>query len=886
MSRAAEVERFFLEALDRPAPERQAFLDDVCADAEVRAEVGSLLAAHDAAGEFLETADATRAAALLDSEEEPPDARFGPYRLMQEIGRGGMGVVYRAERADGQFEQQVALKVLKRGMDSDEILRRFLVERQILARLQHAHIARLLDGGVGQNGQPYYVMEYVEGRPLSDHCNERRLSIEARLELFVHVCEAVQYAHQQLVVHRDLKPSNILVTAGGEVKLLDFGIAKLLDPAAGVTRTEARLSLATPEYGAPEQMRGEPVTTAADIYALGVVLYELLAGRRPYRFAERTPEQILEVVSTVEPVRPSTAAPARLRRRLRGDLDTIVLKALRKEPERRYGSAEALLEDVRRHLAGLPVRARPDTLAYRTAKFARRHAIALGAVGLVIASLAIGLGIAVRQTRLARREATRAAEVQKLVTEIFEVTDPEEARGESVTARELLDRAAERVDQGLDTQPDMRAEMKHVIGTLFFKLGLYERALTQHEAALEARRELFGSTAAEVAESLEGLGEVCISTGDYERAERAYREALAMRRELEGESSEAVAGVLDSLGLVLAEQGKYAEAEQLQRRALAIHRAAAAGGESREVATALSNLGLTLRWAGDFDAAEPLHREALEMKRRVFGADHPEVGWAMEHLGVWLGQRGDYAAAEPLLVGALEILERVHGESHPEVALVTNNLAKMYLVSGDPRTAEPLFRRALATNIAIYGEENRRVAVNLTNLGEVMAALARYDEAARLHERVLAMRRKLLGDRHWEVAMSLHFLGHAELMLGRLDAAGTHYREALDIGREAWTGGHPFLAQILSGYGELHVARAAYAEAEPLLREALAIREKVLVEGDWQRAETRVLLGECLVGLGRVAEARPLLRDGHRALRQARGAPAYLLARSSAAAAT
>jgi serine/threonine-protein kinase len=375
------VERILDLALELAPEERAALLDGACAgDPELRAEVEAILAGADAPV-FFESPAIAFADPLLESEPEALDgAVVGPYRLIRELGHGGMGIVYLAERADGQFEQRVALKLIRRGMDSDEILRRFIAERQVLARLSHAHIARLLDGGVTAEGQPWFAMEYVAGLPLDRSCEERGLDITERLALFGKVCEAVQYAHRNLVVHRDLKPSNILVTAAGDIKLLDFGIAKALstDPAdETVTRAEQRLM--TPEYAAPEQLRGELVTTATDVYALGAILYLLLTGRSAHQLAGRTPTERERVICEVEPELPSLAVRGtprdRLRRRLAGDLDTIVLKALRKEPSRRYASVDAMIEDLDRHRTGLPVRARPDSVTYRARKCPRAPSI-------------------------------------------------------------------------------------------------------------------------------------------------------------------------------------------------------------------------------------------------------------------------------------------------------------------------------------------------------------------------------------------------------------------------------------------------------------------------------------------------------------------------------
>ncbi|MFQ5572464.1 MAG: serine/threonine protein kinase, partial [Rhodothermales bacterium] len=462
------IDDLFAAALDHPPEERTAFIDRACTgNPALRDELESLLRAYHASEHYLEAIDADRARALIESVGELvcEEQRIGPYQVVRELGRGGMGAVFLAERADGQFEQQVALKLIKRGMDSDAILRRFLRERQILAHLRHENIARLLDGGVSDEDRPYFAMEYIDGLPLPDYCDTHRLDVEARLRLFQDVCRAVQYAHRSLIVHRDLKPSNMLVTEDGTVKLLDFGIAKLLDPEAqsGATAlTEAGLRAMTPEYAAPEQVRGEPVTTATDVYTLGVVLYELLTGHRPYQFERREPKAIARVINDVEPELPSTAVrretdiqhtdgttetvtplsvsrarstqPDRLRRRLSGDLDTVVLKALRKEPERRYASAEAFVEDIRRHLAGLPVLAQKDTLAYRASKFVRRHTVGVvfaTALGLLTLGSAVVMALQQAETM---REAAKAEEVKSFVMSLFEMSDPDASKGETITA--------------------------------------------------------------------------------------------------------------------------------------------------------------------------------------------------------------------------------------------------------------------------------------------------------------------------------------------------------------------------------------------------------------------------------------------------------------------
>ena len=549
--RAKEI---FHEALERDPEERRVFLAEACAgDGSLRSQVESLLASDAERLPWLDAPVFEAAAEMLTSDpgEGLARQRIGPYELIREIGRGGMGAVYLAKRADDEFQQQVAVKLLKRGMDSDDILRRFRQERQILASLDHPHIARLLDGGVTADGAPYFIMEHIEGVPLAAYCDQHRLGVPDRLGLFRAVCSAVHYAHGHLVVHCDLKPGNILVTVGGVPKLLDFGVAKLLgsEHVPRLTATTAPgLNLMTPEYASPEQVRGERVTTASDVYSLGVVLYELLTGQPPYRFESRTPREIERIICEDEPVSPSTAVreqartgrrtvgrPAgdaragtlrELRRDLAGDLDNIVLMAMHKDPGRRYGSVEQLSEDLRRHLESLPVIARKDTWRYRAGKFIRRHRVATSAAALVALSLMAGIVATTWQAREARaqREKARvqqvaAEQVADFLARLLREADPFGAKGETVTVRHLLDEGAKQIDRGLRDQPEVRARMMDTIGVAYVNLGLYGEALPLLEGALEIRRRLLAEEAPEVAESLNNLGWLLRKKGDVKAAE-------------------------------------------------------------------------------------------------------------------------------------------------------------------------------------------------------------------------------------------------------------------------------------------------------------------------------------------------------------------------------
>ena len=515
-----------------------------------------------------------------------------------------MGTVYLAARADEHFHKRVALKIIRSGAHSADVVRHFKRERQILAGLDHPNIAKLLDGGTTDDGLPYLVMEYIEGEPLLDYCDSRSLPISDRLKLFQSICAAVQYAHRNLVVHRDIKPANILVAEDGSPRLLDFGIAKLLNPEVSGESPTATAIAMTPAYASPEQARGERVTTATDVYSLGVVLYEVLTGHHPYRFASRQPLDVLRAVVEQEPENPSTAvvrtdestvlegaqpirltpdsvartregSPEKLKRRLRGDLDNILMLALRKEPYRRYASVEAFSDDVRRYLEGLPVGARKPTVGYRAGKFLRRHAVGVAAaLGVAVLLLGFALAVTVQSARVARerdlaekerataqRERETAQRVSAFLVDLFKVSDPSEARGNTVTAREVLDKGAAKIAAELKDQPEVQAALMDTMGAVYRNLGLYDKAIPLLQQALETRKALLGNEHLEVAKSLTSLGTVALEKGDYAAAEDLYREALGMRRRLLGNDHLDVAAGANNLANALRSKGDVAGAE-------------------------------------------------------------------------------------------------------------------------------------------------------------------------------------------------------------------------------------------------------------------------------------------------------------------------------------
>ncbi|HEX2444256.1 MAG TPA: serine/threonine-protein kinase [Vicinamibacterales bacterium] len=850
---------------------------------KLRADLEALVAADAHTESFLDTPAADYAAGLVraastgevEETENKTGDRIGPYRIISEIGRGGMGRVLLANRDDGQFDQQVALKIVGGGFPGGgEIMRRFLRERQILARLQHPNIARLLDGGMTPDGRPYFAMEYVDGEPITKYCDTRGLDVDARLDLFIEVCEAVQYAHQNLVVHRDLKPSNTLVTASGQVKLLDFGIAKVLheddDAAADATLTRLGSGPMTPEYAAPEQVRGEPVTTATDVYALGALVYHLLTGHGPHQLTKLTAAEVERAITARDVERPSVAVGRNRksgteprRRQLKGDLDTIVMQALQKDPTRRYATAGALVDDLRRYRDRRPIAARRDSARYRAGKFIRRHAIGVAATTLIVLSLVGGLIGTAWQARVASREAAKATEVSRFLASLFAVADPARANASQITARELLDRGAARIETDLAGQPDLQAEMMLLVGRLYRELSVYDRAEPLLQRSLEIRQSLREDEKAAAAKS--ELARLALEAGKPADAERLHRETLALRRERLGAGHPDVGKTLRGLALALDFQGKYVEAEALQREALTLHQKEF-GTDHEEIASDLEGLATILQHRGQLEPAVTTARQVLTMREKLLGPDHLETATAKNNLALMLHQKWELAEAERLYRQVLEFDLRRLGELHSNTATVTNNLAFVLRDRGQYVEAENLFRKALDLDRRLFGAEHYYVATVLGNLAAVLTLEEKYDEAERHFREALAMVRRIYGDNHWQIG-SLQGGLAGVLMAKRDPGAEALYRTALSQLERTLSDKHPRLEAVLIGLGRLLTERGDAARAEPFLRRALTTRSARLGENDPRTAEAQVRLGLCLAALGRVDEARSLVSAGEMKLR-------------------
>jgi serine/threonine-protein kinase len=811
-------------------------------DPELERAVAALLDADAAAGEFLSAPVAAEARTLVDEWVEsgaPAEAGriVGPWRLLAPLGRGGMGEVWEVERIDGQFEQRAALKLLRPGMDSDEIVARFLRERQILARLVHPGIARLLDGGRAADGRPYLVLEKVDGTTVTEHCRAGALGVEERVRLIAEACDAVESAHRQLVVHRDLKPSNILVTREGRVQLLDFGIAKLLDDTGSeLALTRTGLGALTPAYAAPEQILGEPVTTATDVYALGVVLYELLLGALPHRRSSRSAAGLAAELTRETVPRPSTQARRgaaagadprerrRLERRLRGDLDTILLKALAREPDRRYASAAAFGDDLRRFLAGRPVVARPDTATYRAGKFVRRHWIGVASAALVVLSLGAGLVAAAWQarraeasSRAAAAEARRAERTKEFLISLFEVADPTKSGGETVTARQLLEQGASRLETELASEPELRAELLEAVARIEASLGLLDAAERSVSKALELRAatDLPGRASAEAT-----LGSIRIQQGDLESAGELLDRSLAAL-EASGAPPLEIARVRSDAGQVRFWRKQAAEAEASERAVYEIYRAEL-GAEHVETALHLRNLGVILDDLRRFDEAEAAYRESQRILVAALGAEHPHLGQSYLSLGVLLANRGHFDEGEELVQRALAVRRRTVGDRHPqtaqtlqlyghlltnvgrlddaevalvesleifralnpdhfEVAKTLNGLAIVEARRGDHAGAERRFRGSLAAYDRSLGREHPFYWWTAGSLSNSLALLGRLDEAETIQREVLAALERLSGSESEDARWAHQLLADTLRLRGRPDEAEIHAGRARTI---------------------------------------------------------------------------------------------------------
>jgi len=925
------LELFHL-ALEVEPKDREAWLARACGEVgredksedrseteQLRREVERLLRGHENAPTLLDQPEDLHSWGLGSRglcSWVSPDALFGtmigPFRIESWIGEGGMGVVYRAHQ-EHPIQRSVALKLIQAGMATREVLARFEAERQALAALNHPNIATVFDAGTTREGRPYFAMELVEGEAITEYCDRHSLPLRQRTELFLTVCQAVHYAHQKGIIHRDLKPSNVLIAeqvGQGEkdplpvVKVIDFGVARAvhrqLQPSS--TLTDLGRPIGTPGYMSPEQTEGAlDIDTRTDVYSLGVLLYELLVGCLPLGPPPRLPsspgtpgQDSGGILRRTEPLKPSQRVgtlgdaardlarrrgtpPGLLCKELRGDLDWVVMKALEGDRDRRYGSASALADDLGRHLRDEPVLAGPPGIAYRAGKFAKRYRVGVSVAALVAFLLLTFTVVTFLQTlqlrqalETTRKEARKAEEVSTFLVSLFQSSDPAEARGDSVTAREILDRGADRLSTDLKLQPEIQGLMMGVIGETYTNLGLFSEAESLLGQSLQVRRESLGEGHPEVADSHHRLAYLRQWQGDYKAAVAEARKSLALRLETLDDTDPKLASSFLRLGTALRFAGQFEEAEGALQSSLDRWRTLAPP-ERPEVATTLNELGVVLRFLGRFVDAEAVLRRAVAAGQRDLPEDHPNTAVRKLNLASVLGEVGRDTEAEILLREALATRRRIYGDEHVEVATCLNNLARACLRQGKRAEAEALHREALEMYRRLLGPNHLQVAIAAVNLGVLLRKTGRLQEAEALYREGLGIQQKELGADHPRVAIAHHNLANLLRILGSLEEAEVQIRRAIEILRLSLGDQHPDVPRSSAVLGRILTDGGHLEEAEAVLRQAEEVQREALPPGHWRTMLTRMFLGDCLTRQDRWQEAETLLQGALDGLREARG---------------
>lgn len=843
------IEKIIDDALDVPLKKRRKFIEKACKESpgmldEAMKWAESIdIAEHEM---FLEYPDNLVADDVLNVAHDKCNRKkrlISHYEILDVTGGGGMGVVYKAKRADGIFEQITAIKMIRFGLETEQNIRRFETERTILASLNHPNIARLLDGGITDEGVPYLVMEWIDGIPIHDYIKNKNPDLNTRLDLFEQICKAVMYAHANLIIHRDIKPSNILVTAEGTIKVLDFGIAKIMEENSekeSVTHTGNLMM--TAEYAAPEQINSKRASTSSDIYSLGILLHEMLTGTKLRDFSGKSAVEISQLINDYKPAKPSSV-------HLNGnnipeELDLICVKAMRLEPENRYGTVQEFMDDIWRFRQRLPVSAKRATMPYRIKKFAGRHkgAVLAGIFGIVttfifILALIHQQKLTAQERDAARLEAEKSAQISQFLIDLFQIADPALSMGEQPTAIEMLQYGIDRADE-LSTQPELHAEILSVAGDIFYSMREFDKAEEVYFKGYLTSLDLYETDHPMIYGFLSSLGHTARSKQEFDLAEQYYLDALAMREKKHGENHPEIACALNDLGLIAHYRFQYSDAEQYYRRALGL-RTGYVEWESPCIATILNNMGRLKRDTGNYVAAVAYHREALNIRRLVLGDHHPDVAATLLPLGISLRHMGRYDEAIQAYQEAIEINTKIFGPQHVNIASILNSLGIVYWLKGDYKASE------------------------------------------KTHEEALRIRKNHYGKRHSAVATSFDNLATAIRDNGDPVKSLDYYRKALILREELFDKHHPLVASTLKNMSISLQLMNKHEEAEEKLRKSYEIRRNSLPDGHWQIAEVKSLLGYTLAALGAYDEAEPLLNNGYRILLEIRGSDDWYTKRAT-----
>ncbi len=848
-------------ALELTKEERDAYIQEQCkGDKQLRQDVTALIDAieqSDTEGFLEDLGDYQHQLAqevlnkdLLKNEAALIGTTIDSYELIELIGHGGMGSVFLAKRADDAYKQRVAFKVLRRGMHTPSNVARFRRERQILAKLNHPNIARLLDGGLTPEGLPYLVMEYVEGKSLFEYCDRHSFSIEERIQLFQSICRAIQHAHKNAIIHRDLKPSNILVTEKGEVKILDFGIAKLLepeDPEQPLYQTQTGARLLTFGYAAPEQIENGIITTATDIYTLGIVFYELLCGASPFDLEGKKLTEIEKMIRTKSPLSPRKkflqlpedirqqearfrhTTPSSLSQSLKGDLDAIVQKALRKEPEERYDSIEQFLEDLRRHEQSRPIIARKDTLRYKTKKFIKRHqsglAATVGFILLIVLFSAIYTWRITQERNRARLQAEKAQETSEFLVNLFSASNPAETHGETVPVRSILEEGLNQIDQ-LDEKPEVQSQMLHTMGKVYTNLGEYDKAEKLLDRALNIQTNVNGEFNTEVASIYNDLGGLHQKTQEVQQAEPFYAKALDIRKKILGPNDIRYAETLSDLGALMRFKGNLDSARVLYNRALEIRQNNLTPNHP-DIANSLNNLGVLEKSKGNLETARQYYQEALEIRRNHFGDVHPKVANLKNNLAVLYRTMGKFDLAETYYTETLEIRKEIYGLNHPLTAQSFNNSAGFLLDRKQYNKAEENYRQALKIRKNILGKTHIQTGTSYNNLANVLFEKKQFESAEQAYRKALDIYESELGEKHRYVGIVKSNLGKVLTAQNNFDRAATIFDEALSILQNSYSSENLSFANLYSNQATLAIKKENLNKATQLLEDALEIRNEL-----------------------------------------------------------
>ncbi|MCC6243641.1 MAG: serine/threonine protein kinase [Gemmatimonadaceae bacterium] len=827
-SRHARVQALFHGALEHAPADREGWVRVASDhDAALAADVMSLLAfADEPETAWVSPAPAVLSAALRDGEPFTMSGRrIGNYVLTRLLGTGGMGAVYEGTRDDAQFAMRVAIKLLRRGADSELAIRRFRYERQILASVQHRNIAALLDGGVTDDGQPYFIMEYVDGVPITDYARTRTLDVRARVQLLRQVCGAVQHAHESLIVHRDLKPGNILVTADGTVKLLDFGIARLLREPDGLDHlpaTEGNLGAFTPEYASPEQYRGLPAQPATDIYSVGVVACELLSGHRPFDLrgmllkdmqqavCETPAPLVSQLLTNADASMFGGRSPTRVRDQLRGDLDAIVAQALRKEPERRYRSAEQVNHDLQRYLEGHPVSAQRDRVGYRLKKFVARHRIEVSAAAIVVMALVGGTVVSMRAARRAEREQAKAEQVNSFLRTMLASANPDVLGKDVTVARVLAEATRDLSARALS--PEIEADIRLTIANTYFTLGVYDSAMTHVSRAHILRRSLFGEVDARTADVNVVRANVLEALGQYAQAESASTSAVRAYERAQPIDGNALASALDVQARVIENEGRTAEAERIKRALLALRRQGTDSASRAGLTFALTNLATTLLYRGEYDEAERLQKEAVDVEAEIHGRDKPNYADVLRGLAGVYEEQGRYREADSLMRAVVPVLATALGRSHSTYLRAVNSAARVRLRAGDAPGAIPLAQEVVQAIGRALPEADVTAASALQVFAAALDSVRRTDDAEAALRQAWDIRKRTLQPGNWIIAAAEAQLGAHMLLVQRYnDAEGMLLRGYAGIAKEHGEGS-PYATGVAKRLALLYQARGDNAQ--------------------------------------------------------------------------